>query len=236
MDTFFGINEVITLENVDLRGTITDTLGTIAGAVGKDKFSPYMDHSFNLAVQGMKSESSRLRESAFCFFAVLASVLKDDLNPALPEILPSILETLKQEDVDFGDKISEEQAQALLNGNGAETELLDTDDDDESIELNVNSALQLEKEIAADALGEIFTNTRQAFLPYLKDSVEQLLELSDTFYDGGRKSALSALWKFVTTLGEIQCEKPWQPGLPLVYHFSLNANRRKSRYLLMSST
>ena len=217
MRTFFSMKEVIGIENFDLRGTVTDTLGTIASALGKEKFSPYMESSFHLALEGMKSESSRLRESAFCFFAVMASVLKDGLNPVLEQIMPSILETLKQEDIDFGDKVTEEEAKALLNGNAED--LLDTDDD-ESIELNVNSALQLEKEIAADALGEIFVNTKDAFLPYLKESVEQLIELSDTFYEGARKSALSALWKFVTTLGEMQCTEPWQPGLPVVYPFS----------------
>jgi len=211
------MSDVNTFDNFDLRGTVTDTLGTIASAVGKDNFGPYIDISYNLAVQGMKSESSRLRESAFCFFAVMASVLKEGFNHVLPEIVPSILDTLKQEDIDFGDKVTEEQAKALLNGNGEELDLVDTDDDDESIELNVNSALQVEKEIAADSLGEIFTNTREAFLPYLEESTKQLLELSDTFYEGARKSSLSALWKFVSTLGEMQCNEPWQPGLPLVY-------------------
>jgi hypothetical protein len=43
-----------------------------------------------------------------------------------------------------------------------------------------------------------------------------LLELANTFYDGARKSALSALWHFVVTLGGLQITEDWQPGLPLV--------------------
>jgi hypothetical protein len=214
MHTFFNMKEVVGVEHHDLRGCVTDTLGTIASAVGKEKFLPYMDKSFHLAFEGLKMDSSRLRESAFVFFAVMAEVLKDELIPVLPQIMPSLIETLNQEDIDFGDKLTEEDAKRLLEGN--EDEGFESDDGDESVELNVNSALQLEKEIAADSLGEIFINVKSGFLPYLQTATEQLLELANTFYDGARKSALSALWHFVVTLGGLQITEDWQPGLPLV--------------------
>lgn len=215
MHTFFNMKEVVGGEHHDLRGCVTDTLGTIASAVGKEKFLPYMDKSFHLAFEGLKMDSSRLRESAFVFFAVMAEVLKDELIPVLPQIMPSLIETLNQEDIDFGDKLTEEDAKRLLEGNEDEGFESD-DDDDESVELNVNSALQLEKEIAADSLGEIFINVKSGFLPYLQTATEQLLELAGTFYDGARKSALSSLWHFVVTLGGLQITEEWQPGLPLV--------------------
>jgi len=216
MHTFFNMKEVTGDDDFHLRGTVTDTLGTIASAVGKDKFLPYMEKSFQLAFEGMKIDSSRLRESAFCFFAVMAAVLKDGLTPVLPQIMPPIIEVLNQEDIDFGEKVTEDEAKALLNGETDVADSDDDDDDDESINLNVNSALQLEKEIAADALGEIFIYVKEAFLPYLQTATEQLLELADTFYEGSRKSALSSLWKFVTTLGALQVNEAWQPGLPVV--------------------
>ena len=97
-----------------------------------------------------------------------------------------------------------------------EKQTSEMDDIDTEALLKVNSAIAIEKEIAADALGEIFVNVREAFLPYLQTATEQLLELADTFYEGSRKSALSSLWKFVVTLGEIQITEPWQPGLPVV--------------------
>ena len=182
-------------------------------------------------------DSSRLRESAFVFFAVMADVLKEGLIPVLPQIMPALVETLNQEDLDFGDKITEEEAKRLLNGNDDDAFESDDDDDDddESVELNVNSALQLEKEIAADSLGEIFINVKGGFLPYLQTATEQLLELADTFYDGARKSALSALWHFVVTLGELQITEDWQPGLPLVSFPFMTGTEfvRKLRYRLM---
>ena len=101
----------------------------------------------------------------------IAAVLKDELSPVLPQIMPEIIKTLNQEDVDFGEKVGEEEAKALLNGQ--DVDIIDTDeDDDESLEFNVNSGLQLEKGIAADALGEIFVNVKDAFLPYLATSTE----------------------------------------------------------------
>ena len=187
-------------------------MGNIATAVGKEKFLPYMENSFHLALEGLKMDSSRLRESAFCFFAVIAQLLKDELSPVLPQIMPSIIETLNQEDLDVGDKITEAEANALLNGEIDS----DDDDDDESVDIKVNSALQIEKEIAADALGEIFVNVKANFLPYLATATEQLVELADSFYEGARKSAFNALWKFVITLGELQVTEAWQPGIPVV--------------------
>lgn len=213
--TLFSIQNLTSEENYDLRACVTDTLGTTASAVRKEKFLPYMDQSFQLALDGLKTGHSRLRESAFCFFAGMADVLKEGLNPVLDQIVPALFETLDQEDIDFGDKITEEDAKALLNGDVTDDM---SDDDDESIEVKVNSALQLEKEIAADALREIFVNVKSAFLPYLAKATTRLVELADTFYDGARKSALSALWAFVVTLGELQVTEPWVPGLPVVFH------------------
>ena len=217
MNAFFSIKDLTTEESQDLRACVTDTLGTIASAVRKEKFLPYMDRSFQLALDGLKTDSSRVRESVFCFFAGMADVLKEELNPALEQIVPALFETLAQEDIDFGDKITEEEAKALLNGESTDDM---SDDDDESIALKVNSALQLEKEIAADALREIFVNVKSAFLPYLATATTYLVELAEAFYDGARKAALSALWRFVITLGELQVTEPWVPGLPVVSHLS----------------
>lgn len=234
MHTFFSLPEVVSFQNPDLRGTVTDTMGTLASAVGKDKFLPYMEKSFHLASEGLKVEASRLRESAFCFFAVMAEVLKEELAPVLPQIIPTILETLRQDDLGLGEGVTEDEAKAILNG---EIDIEDTDDeDDESIDLNINSALQMEKEIGADALGEIFVNVKAAFLPYLASASEQLVELTEAFYDGARKSAFSALWKFVVTLGELQVAEEWQPGLPVVIPMFSISKRRKCRYRLILSS
>ena len=209
------MKDVVGLEDIELRGCVTDAIGTIALALGKEKFRPYMDKSFHLALEGMKSEQSRLRESAFGFFAVIAAVLKEELAPALPEIMPAISHTLDQDEIDLGEKVTEDEAKALLNG---DTDIIDTDDedDDETLELNVSSGLYIEKEVAAYALGEIFVNVSGHFLPYLEKSTEQLVELADSFVEGSRKAALVALWKFVMTLAKLQVTEPWQPGLPAV--------------------
>jgi len=217
--TFFSMKEVTGQDDPELRGVVTDNLGAIASAVGKEKFLPYMDRTFQLAVEGLKIDSSRLRESAFLFYAIMSQVLGAEFGHVLPQIMPSLIETLNQEDLDLGETISEEEAISVLeNGQGTEDFIDTDDDDDESIEIKVNSALQLEKEIAADAVGEIFTHSKEAFLPYLQTATEQLLELADSYYEGSRKAAISSLWKFVMTLGELQVTERYEPGLPLVSH------------------
>jgi importin-4 len=183
--------------------------------LGKEQFLPYMDKSFQLAIEGMKSDQSRLRESAFGFFAVVASVLEKELHPALPEIISTIFHTLEQDEFELDEKTAVEEIGPLLNG---ESDIVDTDDedDDESLQFNVSSGLNLEKEVAAYALGEIFVKTEEHFLPYLKKATEELIEQADSYVEGSRKAALVALWKFVMTLAKLQVTEPWQPGLPVV--------------------
>src|SRR5947199_2524006 len=100
----------------------------MASAIGKEKFRPYMDKSFHLAFGGLNLGSPRLRESAFCFFFSMAEVLKDEFSPVLPQIVPILLETLKQDDLAM-DKLTEDDARALLDSNKVMVQEEDIDSD-----------------------------------------------------------------------------------------------------------
>jgi hypothetical protein len=77
---------------------------------------------------------------------------------------------------------------------------------------NVNTAVGVEKAVAADALGEIFVYTRAGFTPFLASSVEELVNLLDHYYQGIRKSAIGALLVFINTLNDMSNPAEWQPG------------------------
>jgi len=100
---------------------------------------------------------------------------------------------------------------------------MDGDDDDEENDdnwddLTTVSAVAFEKEVAAEALGEILSHCKHAFLPYLEKTVEILRAMADHNYEGVRKATISTLWRAYATLWQV-CEgqgmAKWQAGIPL---------------------
>ncbi|CAO1638647.1 unnamed protein product [Sympodiomycopsis kandeliae] len=199
----------------DLRGITTDTLGTMAEAVGKEHFRPYFETAMKIAFDAMSLESPRLRECSFIFFGVMSRVFGDEFAPYLQNVVPLLLASFKQAE---HDAVPGASGNGVVEGVGAPGENGEDDDgfvDFEEMQeafLNVNSAVAVEKEVAADSLGEIFTNTKQHFIPFMEQSVSELTEMLNHFYQGIRKSALSALFMFINTFNEISKPQEWKAG------------------------
>lgn len=82
--------------------------------------------------------------------------------------------------------------------------------------LEVNSAIAVEKEIAADTMGTIFAATKNHFLPYIETCTLTLVELLAHYYEGIRKSATDSLLEFVRTFYDLSSPTDWAPGLNIV--------------------
>ena len=102
------------------------------------------------------------------------------------------------------------------NGN-ASVELEDIDLDKM---LDVNSAIAVEKEIAADTLGTLFAATQSHFLPYVEPSALELASLLSHYYEGIRKSATDSLLEIVRTFHGLSNHQPWEAGAAAVRLFS----------------
>ena len=61
-------------DDLEIRGVATDAVSTVAEAVGRDAFAPYMNGVMKLAVSGITLDNSRLRECSYVFFGVLSRV------------------------------------------------------------------------------------------------------------------------------------------------------------------
>ncbi len=85
--------------------------------------------------------------------------------------------------------------------------------------LEVNSAVAVEKEIAADTLGTLFAATHEHFLPFVEQTVLELITLLPHYYEGIRKSATDALLKTVRTFYDLSGQPEWQPGANAVRKF-----------------
>ncbi len=75
----------------------------------------------------------------------------------------------------------------------------------------VNSAVAIEKEVAADTIGELFAATKQPFMPYVEETVQVLIDLLDHYYEGIRKAAVGALFSFIT-IYDLSDPAEWVPG------------------------
>ena len=83
-------------EEIELRGTAMDTIGTFAEALGKDIFRPYFPNMMDHAFSGMEMGSARLRDCSFLFFGVMARIFGEEFAPYLPRVVPSLLTSCKQ--------------------------------------------------------------------------------------------------------------------------------------------
>lgn len=78
---------------------------------------------------------------------------------------------------------------------------------------SASTAVAIEKECAADAITEIFAQTKTAFLPYVEVVVRALLPgLTHQWHDGIRKSSVAALLGFLTTFHEMSDVPKWTKG------------------------
>ena len=84
--------------------------------------------------------------------------------------------------------------------------------------LEVNSAVAVEKEIAADTLGTLFAATREHFLPFVEQTALELISLLSHYYEGIRKSATDSLLKIIRTFYDLSGQPEWQPGATVVRH------------------
>ncbi|KAI8137212.1 armadillo-type protein [Fennellomyces sp. T-0311] len=197
-------------ENADqllLRGVATDTAGTIAQAVGAAKFRHCTQDLMSLAIEQLELDSPRLRECSYAFFAIIARVFGEDFAPYLATVMPPILASCRAEEKDDG----------FLHTEIDLTTMDGEDEDDDLGAFNFNSALADEKEFAADALGELFENTKSHFLPYVEASVQELSQLSFHIFEGVRKAVVGSLFAFLRTFYVISNPTEWTPGLPLKY-------------------
>ncbi|EEB08505.1 karyopherin Kap123 [Schizosaccharomyces japonicus yFS275] len=204
-------------ETYEFRGTVMDTLGAIASAVGKEVFLPYTEQLVQFAYEGIQLDHSRLRECSYCFYSVLARVYKEEFAPFLPHIMPALFKSLDQDESDvISEKVgapSADEISQLLEA--AETGNEEEDDEELEKAMGVNSAIAMEKEIAADAVGEICAFVGTPFVDYLEPAVEKLVACTTHFYEGVRKSAISSLWRCATSFYKISNVPQWEAGFPV---------------------
>jgi len=150
-----------------LRGRALECMGHMAIAVGTETFRPYFAATMQCAMEGLQMDSTDLQEFAYAVFANLAKVMKEEFAPALPDLVPFLIQVIEMDEGQF------EKSDEGGDGFGG----LD-DSDDESANgnmvLHVRTALLEVKKGAITALGEMAAHTGTSFCPHLEVSMQVL--------------------------------------------------------------
>lgn len=217
---------------MDLRGVAQDTAGTLSEAVGKDLTRPYYPTLMKAALDAMSVPNApQLKECSYIFFAVISRVFKDEFSEYLPIVMPLLLAAVQQGDeevdedglvvsnntADFGTGLDDDDAE------GGEDDGFEDIDDDESLNSDTeddfyraSTAMAIEKECAADALSELFSNVKGPFLVYVEPTVKSLIPGLKHWSEGIRKSSAATLLGFISTFYEMTegegAESKWKKG------------------------
>jgi len=223
-------------EELDLRGIVTDSMGSMAEAVGPVAFQKYVQPLMQASEEGLNLGHPRLKETSYILWSTLAKVYKEEFTPFLEGVVGALMTSLNQEESDLDFEIGEE-ARELLGDEvviaGKKVKLVtpeskpeiddldnmeDDDDDEDWDDLTAVTAVALEKEVAIEVLGDVLTNTRKNFMPYFEKAIETIVVLVEHSYEGVRKAAIGTLWRAYACLWALMEDhtgKKWSPGLPL---------------------
>ena len=234
-DTMHSLSEYVELkdsvEELDLRSTTCDSMGSMALAVGPKEFQRYVRPLMLATMEGTKLDHPGLKETSYLFWGTMAKVYEGEFKPFLGEVLEALFECLATEEseleVDLGDE-AEDLAGKEINIGGKkikvaalsnddivsaediedlDDEIADADSDDDWDDMDIVTAVAQEKEIAVEALGEILTHTTRDYLPYMEKTVETVVPLLEHSYEGVQKAAISTLFRAYTAMWNLQSDE-----------------------------
>lgn len=140
-----------------LRGRALECFGHIAVAIEKDNFARYLDVGMRSAIEGIALKDEGLQEHAYVFFANASKVMGKDMARYSSELVPHLLEVLKESDFEHGEE-----------GGGSD------DGSDDGVYLRVHEGFVNSKKAAVTALGMLAEYTLELFAPYLVPTMEAL--------------------------------------------------------------
>ncbi|QSZ36123.1 hypothetical protein DSL72_007248 [Monilinia vaccinii-corymbosi] len=219
-------------DELDLRATVCDSIGSMAAAVGPQVFEPYVKPLMHATEEALHLDHPRLKETSYLLWGILAKVYEEEFTPFLGGVVTALAACLAQPEDDLEVQLGE-HAQELLGQEvmvagkkvkvAGPTDIEDVDvmyddEDEEWDDITAVTAVALEKEVAIEVIGDILTHTRQHYMPYFAKTIEAVTPLVEHSYEGVRKTAISTMWRAYACLFSMMEDKTgtkWAPGLPL---------------------
>lgn len=256
-DTMNSLAEFVTIkgsdDELDLRCTTCDAMGSMASAVGAEAFEPFVRPLMDATGDALHLDHPRLKETSYLFWGCMAKVYGSEFNEFLETVMKSLFESLEADesglDADAlegadltgkeiiigGQKIkvaTDEELDEMAELDGGD----DDDDDDDYDDYNTVTAVAQEKEIAVEVIGDIMTHIKRDGMQYLEKTIEIVLKLTDHFYEGVRRASIGTLFRVYAAIWQLQGEhvKKWKPGLPV--DNNLPAELNKLGAIIMGAT
>ena len=260
-DTMNSLAEFVTIkdsdEELDLRCTTCDAMGSMALAVGAEAFEPFVRPLMDATGNALHLDHPKLKETSYLFWGCMAKVYGSKFSVFLATVMKSLFESVEADESDLdadafegtdltgkevtigGKKIkvaTEEEIDEMVEIDGANDDDDDDDDDDDWDDFNTVTAVAQEKEIAIEVIGDIMTHISQDGMQYLERTIEIVLKLTDHFYEGVRRAAIGTLFRVYAAIWQLQGEhvKKWKPGLPV--ENDLPAELNKLGAIIMGAT
>jgi hypothetical protein len=185
--------------------------------------------------EALHLDHPRLRETSYILWSTMAKVYEEKFAKYLPGAVKGLQDCLNQDETGLDVELGEDAedligTEVVIEGRKIKVSAATDDDDsdlneaamdaedDEWDNLDGVTAVEMEKEIAAEVYGDIITHTRREYIPYLEATVTKLVELVDHHFEGIRKAAIGTLWRtFACLFGMAETDgmAKWVPGLPL---------------------
>lgn len=240
-------------DELELRGTVCDTCGKIAGAVGAEPFKDAVVPLMQASEEALHLDNPRLKETSYILWSTLSKVYEEEFSPYLDGVVKGLIDCLNQDETESDVKLGEEAKdligqEVIIAGKKIRVAAAGDDDDDDEDEMGADddedwddlgavTAIAMEKEIAVEVIGDVLSNTRSKFLPYFQQSMETVLPLVEHTFEGVRKSAIGTMWRAFASLfglAESQGMAKWKPGLPL--QVQMTDDLQKLGNLIMTAT
>jgi len=143
-----------------LRGRSMECLGHIAVAIEREHFSKYFAMGMQSALQSFEMSNETLKEHSFIFFANVGKIMKEDMGPYLPVVMPKIVEFIGSPELEMDGGSDEDEDEIFED---------EADDDDEHAQYRMVDGGKDTKKAAVTALGALAQHGGAPFNPEFLD-------------------------------------------------------------------
>ncbi|KAF2716668.1 ARM repeat-containing protein [Polychaeton citri CBS 116435] len=183
-------------------------LWSMLARVYEEEFAPFLEGVVQSLFECLEQDET---DTELNLGAQASDLVGQEVTIAGKKIKVAGANGLSSDDIKDPDIDDDDVVQALLDGTA------DGEDDDWD-DLGAVTGAAMEKEIAAEVIGDVLTHTKAKYIPYMEKTIQIIIPLLDHPFEGVRKSAVSTLWRAyacIWGLAEDNGMAKWQPGLPL---------------------
>ncbi|KAL8116773.1 hypothetical protein AgCh_023070 [Apium graveolens] len=189
-------------EDLRSRARATELVGIVAMSVGRTRMEPILPPFIEAAINGYGLEFSELREYTHGFLSNVAEILDDGFTQYLPHVVPLAFSSCNLDDgsaVDVDDSDEDDN----IHGFGGVSSDDEAHDEPRVRNISIRTGVLDEKAAATQALGLFSLHTKNAFAPYLEESLKILIRHSTYFHEDVRLQAITSLKHILTAAQEV---------------------------------